>query len=76
MDKASAFEDAIEDGGRQVVVMQHLPPLAERFIGGKDHRSFSQMAMVDDMKQDIGGIGPVGSITQLIDDQNVRMGVG
>ena len=60
MDKASALEDAIQDGGRQVFVMQSLSPLAERFIGGKDHGSFSQVAMVDDMKQDIGGIGTVG----------------
>ena len=59
-DKASALEDAIQDGGRQVVVMQHLSPLAEWFIGGKDHGSFSQVAMVDHMKQNIGGIGAVG----------------
>jgi hypothetical protein len=40
--------------------MQDLSPLAERFIGGKDHGSFSQVAVVDDMKQDIGGVGAVG----------------
>jgi len=25
MDKTSTLEDAIQDGGRQVLVMQHLP---------------------------------------------------
>jgi hypothetical protein len=30
MDKASALEDAIQDGGRQVLVMQYLSPVAER----------------------------------------------
>ena len=60
MDKTSTLEDAIQDGGRQVLVMQHLSPLGERFIGGKDHGSFSQVAIVDDMKQDIGGLGTVG----------------
>ena len=58
-DKASALEDAIQNGGRQVLVMQHFSPLAERSIGGEDHGSFSQVAIVDDMKQDIAGVGTV-----------------
>jgi hypothetical protein len=60
MDKASALQDAIQDGGCQVFIVQHLSPLAERLVGGKDHRSFSQVAIVDHMKQNIGGIGTVG----------------
>jgi hypothetical protein len=36
VDKASALEDAIQDGGRQVLVMQNLSPLAERLIGGEE----------------------------------------
>src|SRR5882762_1159969 len=40
--------------------MQNLSPLAERLIGGEDHRSFSQVAIVDYMKQNIGGIWTVG----------------
>jgi hypothetical protein len=75
VDESSAFQNSIQDGGRQVVVVQHLSPLAERFIGGKDHRSLSQVAIVDDMKQDIGGIGTVGSVTNFIDDQNMGMRV-
>ena len=59
VDEASTFQNSIQDGGRQVLVVQHPSPLAERLIGGKDHRSFSQMAIVDDMKQDIGGIGTI-----------------
>ena len=59
MDEASALEDAIQDGGRQVLIVQHPSPLAEWLIRGEDHRSFSQVAIVDDMKQDIGGIGTI-----------------
>ena len=59
MDEASTFQDSIQDSGRQVLVVQDLSPLAERLIGGEDQRSFSQVAMVDHMKQDIGGIGTV-----------------
>jgi len=29
-------------------------------MGGEDHRSFSQVAIVDHMKQNIGDIGTVG----------------
>jgi hypothetical protein len=76
VDKASAFEDAIQDGGRQILVVQHSSPLAEGLIGGKDHRSFSQVAIVDHVKQNIGGIRTVGQVANFIDDQNVRMGVG
>jgi len=50
----------IQDGGRQVIVMQNLSPLAERLLVVKINRSFSQMAIVDHMKQNIGGIGTVG----------------
>ena len=60
VDKASALKDAIQDGGRQIFVMQNLSSFAERLIRGEDHRSFSQVAIVDHMKQNIGGIGTVG----------------
>lgn len=60
MDEASTFQDSIQDSGRQVLVVQHLSPLAERLISGKDHRSFSQVAIIDHMKQNIGRIGTVG----------------
>ena len=76
MDKASALEDTIQYGGRQIFVVQHLPPLAKRLIGGEDHRSFSQMPIVYHMKQNIGGIRTVGQVTHFVHDQNVRPGVG
>jgi hypothetical protein len=50
VDKASALEDVIQDGGREIFVMQNLPPFVEGLIRGEDHRSFSQVASVDHMK--------------------------
>jgi len=38
-------------------------PTREWFIGGEEHRSFSQVAMVDHMKQNVRGIWTVGQIT-------------
>jgi hypothetical protein len=60
MDKASALQDAIQDGGRQVLIVQNLSPLAEWLIGGKDQRSLSQVSVVDHVKQNIGSIRTVG----------------
>jgi len=37
-----------------------FPHSLSGLLGGEDHRSFSQVAIVDHMKQNIGGIGTVG----------------
>ena len=60
MDQTSVLEDTIQDGGCQVFVMQNLSPLAKWFIGGEDHGSFFQVAIVDHVEHHIGGIGAVG----------------
>jgi hypothetical protein len=60
LDKASAFQNAIEDGGCQILIVQNLSPLAKRFIGGENHGSFSQVTIVDHVEQDIGSIWTVG----------------
>ena len=60
LDQTSALEDTIQDGGGQVFVMQNLSPFAEWLIGGEDHGSFSQVAIVDHVEHDVGGIGAVG----------------
>ena len=59
MDKASAFQDSIEDGSCQVLVVQHLSPLIERLVGGEDHRPFSEMAIIHHMEQNIGSVGAI-----------------
>jgi hypothetical protein len=59
VDKASAFEDSIEDGSCQVFVVQHLSPLAQGFIGGEDHRPLSEMAIIDHVEQNVGSVGAI-----------------
>jgi hypothetical protein len=59
MEEAPTFQDSIEDGSCQVLVMQHLSPLAERLVGGKDHRPLSQMAITHHMEQNIGSVRAV-----------------
>ena len=59
MDKASTFQDSIEDSSCQVLVVQHLSPLTERLVGGEDHRPLSQMAIIHHMEQNIGSVGAI-----------------
>src|SRR5256712_13106509 len=41
----SALQDAVEDGGRQILVVEHLPPFIQRLIGSEDHGPFAQVAV-------------------------------
>jgi hypothetical protein len=55
-DEPSSFQDAVEDRGRQVLVVQHLPPFIQGLVGGEDHGPLAQVAVVDHMKKDVGGV--------------------
>lgn len=76
MDETSAFQYPVQDGGGQVLVVQDLSPLAEWLVGGEDHGPFPQMTIIDDMEQHIGCVLSVGQVPNLVNDQNVGMGVG
>jgi hypothetical protein len=75
MDEASTFQDSIEDGSRQVLVVQHLSPLTEGLVGSKDHRPFSEIAVTYHMEQNIGSVGAIAEIPDLIDHDDVRTSV-
>ena len=76
MDKASTFQNAIKDGSRQSIIVQHLSPLSQWLVGGKDHRSFPEMAFIDYVEQDVGSIWAIGQVPNFVAEQNVRSGVG
>src|SRR5207244_8770999 len=57
MDEAPTFQDSIEDGSCQVLVVQHFSPLTEGLVGSKDHRAFFEIAIIYHMEQNIGGVG-------------------
>jgi hypothetical protein len=46
VDKASTLEDPIQNGSRQILIVQYFAPRTERLVGGKDHRPLLQVAMV------------------------------
>ena len=76
VDQTASFQDTIEDSGRHIVVVEYLAPLPQGFIGGKDHGSLSQVPVIDHMEQDVGGIGSIGQVAELVDHQYMRVGVG
>lgn len=55
--------------------MQHLAPVAQRFVGGEHHRTPSAMPVVDDVEQQVGGVGAVREIADFIHDEDVGMRV-
>ena len=74
--KPSALQDAVEDGRRQILVVEHLPPFIQRFIGSEDHRPFVQVAVVHHMEKDVGGVLRIGQVSDLVNDQHMRVRVG
>src|SRR2546422_7548216 len=72
----SALQDAVEDGGRQILVVEHLPPFIQRLIGSEDHGPFAQVAVVHHMGKKVGGGLRVGQVADLVNDQHVGGGGG
>ncbi|HET6414095.1 MAG TPA: hypothetical protein VFG53_18700, partial [Anaeromyxobacter sp.] len=59
---AAALEDAVDDGGREVLVVEDAAPGIERLVGGEDHRATLQVALVDDVEEHVGGVVAVGQV--------------
>jgi hypothetical protein len=75
-EQATAFEDPINDGVGEVLVVQDGAPGLGVLVGGEDHGALADMAIVDDMEQDVGGFAAVGEVAHLVDDEHVRAQVG
>src|SRR2546428_4746822 len=72
----SALQDAVEDGGRQILVVEHLPPFIQRLIGSEDHGPFAQVAVVHPMEKNIGGGLRIRQGAHLANYQHVGGGGG
>lgn len=49
-DEATAFEGAVNDSGGEVEIMEHSAPGFQGVLRGEDHRAFSKVSIVDDVK--------------------------
>lgn len=75
-DESASFEDSIDDGFCEVGIVKHLGPRSKGLVGGEDHRSFLEIAAVDDLEEDVRGVLRVGEVTDLVDDEDASVGVG
>ena len=72
---ASPFQDTVDDGRGQIVVVEDRSPLPRVLVGREDHRAALQVPVVDDVEQDVGGVRTVGEVADFVDDQDVGVSV-
>ena len=74
VDGDRVMQDAVEDGGSDHAVAEHVPPAAEALVGGEDHRA-TLVAPADELKEQIGAGAVDGQVADLVDDQQPGDGV-
>ena len=75
LEMAPSFEHPVEDRLGEIRVVEHSAPGAQRLVRREQHRAVMQVALVDDVEEDVGGIGPVAEIADLVYDEDVGMRV-
>ena len=68
----AAFEDAVDDGVGEVVVVKDISPTSRVFVRCEDHRSSANVSVVDDVVEHVCGIIAVGEVANLVDNEDVR----
>ena len=61
-DETSALQDAIDDRGSEIAVVQHGTPVDERLVSGEHDRAELDVAFVDDVEEQVGGRVAVAEI--------------
>ena len=70
-DDAAAFQEAAEDRGGEVAVVQRGNPVGERLVGREDDRAALDVALVDEVEeQQVGGRAAVAEIAEFVDEQD------
>src|SRR6266699_901817 len=75
LDYAASLENPVDDRVSEILVVQHVAPRGERFVGGEDHRALLPMAIVDDMEEHVCSIGPVGEVPHFVDHNDRGMDI-
>ena len=75
-DDAVALEAAVKDRLGQVVVVQRRAPVLERLVGGEQQRTPLEAAGVDDVEEDIGGIGAVAELAEFVHEEHSGPDIG
>jgi len=56
--------------------VEDAAPLREGLVGGEEHGPSVEVAAVLDLEEDIGSLRTVGEVADLVNDEDVGMGVG
>ena len=70
------LQHAVEDGLGEIGVVEDPAPGAQRLVSREDHGALMQVALVDDVEEDVSRIRPIAEIADLVDHEDVGMGVG
>ena len=75
LDVAAALEDAVEECFGEVGIMEHMTPGGKRLVGGEEQGLAGEVAFVDDLEEDVGGVVLQAEISDLIDHKDVGVEV-
>jgi len=70
LDVPPIFQDAVEERLGEILVMEHITPSPQRLVGGEKGRSALDVPGIDDGVQDIGRIGGMREVAELINDEH------
>lgn len=75
LEETAPLQNAVDDGVAEVLVVKDLAPSIEGLVGREDHRPLLEMALIDHVVEHVGRVVAVGQVADLVDDEDVRMGV-
>jgi hypothetical protein len=64
-EESTPFEDPVDDRIGEIVIMQDVAPAPWMLVGGEDHGPSVDVAVVDDVVEDVGGVVAVGEVDLL-----------
>ena len=69
-DVPAVFQDPVQEGFGEIIVMEHSAPLAQGFVRGVDGWPLELITRVDDGVEDVRRILGVGEVAEFIDHQH------
>jgi len=70
-EQPSAFENSIDDGLSEVVIVKRLAPTLRMLVGREEHRAASDVSIVDDVVEDVRGVVAVREVANLVDHEDM-----
>ena len=67
-DDGGVVQEPVEQRGGHDRVAEHVPPLGESLVRGEDHGALL-VAGVDELEEEVGGLGVDGDVADLVDDE-------